>query len=365
MKKYLYFIIVAFTLSCESNVDEKSNNIASKIIELTEEEFISIAYDDNVELLENHIIDIVQDFVASENLPENRIAHTRSTDLSITIKEKNYLKFKSMNTRTIANTDNSIEVPIFNVSVRTEKSNNIALVSGDERLPVIIAYYNDEFTDSCNLDNNILLNYSQQMLYRDLCYMENVRDSLHNPTIFKISQILNIPTDEIKFENIKSQIVIKEVGTNTRAAMIVDPVGSGSLLASFGPLCRVKWNVGMPYNRTMPQTCPNNWLWDNRYAISSVVLATAQAMSFYKPSMFVYGQSINWDYLRENEEIHEYTDYFGEYVADPIERRNMVANLLKYIGEQCSVSYTCSGSSVNFSNVINFINRYGLTIDGR
>lgn len=35
----------------------------------------------------------------------------------------------------------------------------------------------------------------------------------------------------------------------------------GTVIGRFGPWCEVKWDVGMPYNRTMPQECPNNWLW--------------------------------------------------------------------------------------------------------
>lgn len=69
--------------------------------------------------------------------------------------------------------------------------------------------------------------------------------------------------------------------------------------------------------------------------------------------------------MKENEEIHEDSDYFGQYVQDPIRRRNMVANLMKYIGEQCGVIYNCNGASVNFSNVINFLSNYGISIDGK
>ena len=81
---------------------------------------------------------------------------------------------------------------------------------------------------------------------------------------------------------------------NTRANMIIDSSTiPGTVIGRFGPWCEVKWDVGMPYNRTMPQECPNNWLWDNRYAISSVVVAVAQAMAYFQPNMSVYNENID------------------------------------------------------------------------
>ena len=107
----------------------------------------------------------------------------------------------------------------------------------------------------------------------------------------------------------------------------------------------------------MEQNCSDNWLWDYRYPISSVVIATAEIMSFYKPIVYIDGTRIDWDYLCEKEEIHDTSDYFGSYTKDPDDKCLMIAKLMKFIGEQCGVKYQCNSSSVNFSNIIKFLKK--------
>ncbi len=265
----------------------------------------------------------------------------------------------------------SYNIPVYSVIVENGNFKDVALVSGDERVPFVIAYYSldkdrEEAFRQNGLNNDLMLDLSKKQIIQELENVENIQDSLRQSTLKKVSEKLSIEIEDVKIENIKNKLVVQDNKISTRADMITNPDNIlGTVIGEFGPWCRVKWDVGMPYNRTMPQACPDNWLWDNRYAISSVVVAVAQTLAYFQPNMVVYGEPIDWNYLKVNEEIFEDSDYFGSYVQDPLRRRNMVANLMKYIGEQCSVQYHCSGASVNFTNVSNFLQRYGIKIDGR
>lgn len=350
--KNLFLLVLLIITSCDNVVDIPKNKENS--IELTYDEFLSIANESHRELTEKEVIDIVENFMKSSNEFKSRTA----LNLNMSVEKKSYIEYSK---------NKKLQLPLYNIVVNSTNFQDIAIVSGDSRMPFILAYYSidKKKSDIDQPDNDMMLNISKEMLLNDLNSIVRICDSLCDKTKSKISEKLNIEKNKIRLADISSRILIKDT-KNTRANMIIDSSTiPGTVIGRFGPWCEVKWDVGMPYNRTMPQECPNNWLWDNRYAISSVVVAVAQAMAYFQPNMSVYNENIDWSYLKENEEIHEDSDYFGQYVQDPIRRRNMVANLMKYIGEQCGVIYNCNGASVNFSNVINFLSNYGISIDGK
>lgn len=365
MKNYILTLALSLVIiSCEEQNDSISDNKLSKV-ELTKEEFISIAYDNPKELTEYQIVEIVDKFTSNNINRKTRVGGLEN----IKVGEKSYISNKE-NISSIQGKC-SYNIPVYSVIVGNGNFKDVALVSGDERVPFIIAYYSldkdrEEAFRQNGLNNDLMLDLSKNQIFQELENIENIQDSLRQSTLKKVSEKLNIEIEDVKIENIKNKLVVPDNKISTRADMITNPNNIlGTVIGEFGPWCRVKWDVGMPYNRTMPQACPDNWLWDNRYAISSVVVAVAQTLAYFQPNMVVYGESIDWNYLKVNEEIFEDSDYFGSYVQDPLKRRNMVANLMKYIGEQCSVQYHCGGASVDFTNVSNFLQRYGIKIDGR
>lgn len=365
MKKYILTLLASvMMMSCEQQNDYIVNNESPKL-ELTKDEFTSIAFDNLQELTDYQVVGVVENFL-SHNL--NKQARTSSIK-DIKVDKKYYVSNKDDISPTPKK--HLYNIPVYSVTVENDNCRDVALVSGDERVPFVIAYYTidknrEEYFKQNDLNNDLMLDLSKNQIFQELEYIENLQDSLRYNTLKKISESLNIEVENVKFGDIKNKLVIKEEKVSTRADMIVDPNNIfGTVIGRFGPWCHVKWDVGMPYNRTMPQECPNNWLWDNRYAISSVVVAVAQTLAYFQPNMVVYGEQIDWNYLKVNEEIFEDSDYFGSYVQDPLRRRNMVANLMKYIGEQCGVQYHCGGASVDFTNVSNFLQKYSIKIDGR
>ena len=299
--KNLFLLVLLIITSCDNVVDIPKNKENS--IELTYDEFLSIANESHRELTEKEVIDIVENFMKSSNEFKSRTA----LNLNMSVEKKSYIEYSK---------NKKLQLPLYNIVVNSTNFQDIAIVSGDSRMPFILAYYSidKKKSDIDQPDNDMMLNISKEMLLNDLNSIVRICDSLCDKTKSKISEKLNIEKNKIRLADISSRILIKDT-KNTRANMIIDSSTiPGTVIGRFGPWCEVKWDVGMPYNRTMPQECPNNWLWDNRYAISSVVVAVAQAMAYFQPNMSVYNENIDWSYLKENEEIHEDSDYFGQYI---------------------------------------------------
>lgn len=367
MKKY-YFIIVTISIIFSCNqvdiVENGKNDNVVKKIELTSAEYISISFDNPKELTEDEAIDIVVAFTNSE------IRTKSSKTLDVKVSEKIYTSHEgNAFTRSADGMQNiPSSVLLYKVTVQNDEVEDIALVCGDERCPSVIAYYSVKDTSEysgANIANELLIEASKQVVYDNISKLEHIKNSLREATLNRLSKELQIPIEDIDIPKIKDKITLAENQETKAKITQEDNINTGTIIGRYGPWTETRWDVGMPYNRQLAQSCPNNWLWDNRYAVSSVVVAVAQALAYTKPSLTCYGVKIDWNYLKENQEIHEITDYFGSYVADPIEKRNMVANLMKYIGEQVKVSYTCSGSSVYWTDVCTFLDKHGITIDGK
>lgn len=342
----IYTTLVLLFLSCSQQSD---TDFKSKKIELTPEELLSIAFDDETELNENEVKAITNSFISSESKTSN--------NSNIEIKIENKFQLKNITTRS----NISEEIPAYKVIVKDKNSQNIALVCGDKRFPFVYAYYGidaKEIYDKYPYET--LIECTQSFICNNISNINTLKDSLRESTLQKVSQELLISKEEIKLSNIENQISIKK-SCNTRASIIKENDFDESGIAKFGPFVKVKWDCGMPYNRLMPQECSDNWLWDYRYVMSSTTVAVAQLLSFYRPNI----DGVDWEYLCKNEEIYEESDYFGSHVQDPIERRNMVANLMNKINDGCKVSYSCSGSSVNMNDVRNYLKQYNINMEGQ
>lgn len=329
--------------------------LTDKTIQLTPEEYQSIAFDNPGALSDQEMSGMLEKFVSHKKVFNLPATHT------VTLEKKSHLQLNDAmpDTKGAPQTNN---IPVYQYAIKNSLSKDqmkdIAIVSADERYPVVLAYYKSGDT-SANVGSKLLVEASMELLKDNIRKVEENKKKLRTATLEKVSGILDVKKEEISFRNIKDRIAI--IGRpGTKANMVTDPSTLGAPEASYGPYLSTGWSIGMPYNRLMAQSCPNNWLWDNRYAISSVVVATAQVLAAYRPYVSLNGVAMDWAYLTVNKEIYEDSDYFGTYVQDPIERRNMVASLMKGLGEACSVNYTCSGSSVAFSNIRNYLSSKGI-----
>ena len=344
MKHTSFFtvIIVFIILSCSCQnfndaIDYESDTNGD--IELSIEEIASISFTDTTKLNETEIKEILNTHIKN-------LYTSYSTEVPI---------IKKMSKAYI---DNRISL-IYEVEFEFNGYNK-ALVSGDRRFPYVLASFKlDVHNSEENIDIAPIL-YAKGLLSNNIHQIEQIKDSLYQKTKLKLEKIFGKDFNSLNDRDLSSLISFNR-DSKSRATIITNPPSDA--IAGNGPLISVSWNQGMPYNKLMPQSCPENWLWDNRYPISSVVVATAQIFSFFKPSMNVYGNKIDWNYLCEKEEIHDTYDYFGSYTKDPDDKCLMIAQLMKYIGEQCGVSYSCNSSTVYPQKVIDFFKNYNINID--
>lgn len=350
MKKGFFYLLAilginCIIISCHDNLFNGQDNASNNKVELSMEELLSISYYEDSVISETEALTILNNFLESDT--EKR--SNESVDIVAINKHNVSSELK-----------NQSKPLVYEIKVRSDNTDFIAIVSGDNNFPYVLAYYIDKIDQNVTEGMEPLM-YSEEILINNLNYIESVRDSLADKTIAKVSKTLSLK-EEFDINQIRDKIQVKGA-TSTRSDLVTDL--PADVVAGNGPFIRVSWDNGMPYNRLMEQSCSDNWLWDYRYPISSAVIATAQILTFFEPAMTIQNTSIDWEYLCTNEEIFETSDYFGSHVADPLERRNMVATLMKYIGEQCQVSYSCSSSSVNVNNVISFLSRYGISMDSR
>lgn len=353
--KIVLIVLSVAIFSCQDNKEVLSNiNCEENKIALTENELLSISFGDNVELTENEAVDVLKTYLSNNSKTRLSQEFVRAGR----IRKNNIIYDKNLQSQM---SDVKSNIYIYEIDIDSNGENYMAIVSGDKRFPYVLAYFvRDRKEETIPLSDILPIQYSKEILFNNIKYIDLIEDSLRTSTLEKIAKKLNITTKEIELENIRNSVSLKS-NRNTRAVITTNPPSDA--IAGNGPFIKVCWNCGMPYNQLMAQNCSENWLWDYRYPISSVVVATAQIMSYFKPSMSIDGTAINWEYLCEKEEIHDTSDYFGSYTKDPDDKCMMIAKLMKYIGDQCGVIYQCNSSSVNFANVISFLNRYGIYVD--
>lgn len=359
MRTFKMLVVVTTILvisSCKKNEDHSDTVISPDpglSVDLSPEEYLSIAYDHPRELSENEIGAVVKNFIQNKKLAAS------VSGKQVSVEGKSFVSLNDKALQTKGSTPGQ-NIPVYKVKITDKQNKDVAFVSGDERYPVVMAYYGaGEEQSGADAASRLLVEAATELLKHNINNIEHLRDSLRPATLARISRKLSIEADKIDLEKIKDRITINGK-PRSKAVMVTDPSTLGAPVSNLGPYLWTRWSIGMPYNRQMAQSCPNNWLWDNRYAISSVAVATAQILAYYMPGMSMNGVTMDWNYLTENQEIHEDSDYFGGWVQDPLARRDMVAHLMKGIGNSCGITYTCTGSSVNFTNVRNFLNSYGI-----
>lgn len=258
MKIKLFFIgVLGILYSCQQQNEVDTRNEVNTKVKLTPEEYLSILPHKNNNLSEIEAVNIVEEFVKDK--PHSRVG----------FRNKIYIKDEAFLNK--AQSRSTSRIPIYNVVVENEESRNIAIVSGDKRFPSVIAYFSEPDEKHSLVDaNDLLIEMAKSVFLDNIAIVENLQDSLGESTLQKLSSELNIEIDQTDYENLKSHITV--VNPQTKSTIIKDPDAS---LSRFGPFINVSWDIGMPYNRLMAQSCPDNWLWDNRYPISSAVVAVA------------------------------------------------------------------------------------------
>ena len=124
MKRYLYYGIAAILITaCSQNElsEVKSLPEVKELVNLTSEEYASIAFDNPRELTESEAISIAKDFIATqEDLTGGRKTKSRAISPIFGNIEKSYYSndARGMETRALTIGDDDLKIPITNVLLK-------------------------------------------------------------------------------------------------------------------------------------------------------------------------------------------------------------------------------------------------------
>lgn len=342
MKKknlFLWFamIMMFFLFSCNSEEEDVSLN-RDPVISLSQEELVSILFDNPEELEESDAIDLVSDFLKALNTQNT----TRSSEnVSLKVCDKFYYAAKDANqVDTKSSSTSEIKLPIYEVSITDAGYTGVAYVSADERYPEVIAYVpkasgNEEvFIESGAI---FLTEWAKASALDEVLKIEQIKKDYRAVTVAKVSQELGIPESEVIYENIKDYLSVNGESV-TKATPVSGP--PTQLIVSKGPFVPVQWNQDSPYNRYLPTPLPTAWQ-SNVYTGCSTT-AIAQLFTACRPALTIDGTQIDWNILTDTPEAT---------ISDPSTKLDMLGKLFRWIYEELEAfpNYDSNGNHTGTS----------------
>ncbi|MBC9934140.1 Spi family protease inhibitor [Chitinophaga qingshengii] len=213
------FVTALLTISCQKEKGGKQDMTTPSpdgTITLTDYEIASIAYAHPKELSTQDALSILRHFEDSIS----RTPGTKSTSKStFEVIGKSYINEKGSSSQVATKGSAATTVPVFNVVVKKGAQRGLAVVSGDERVPFVIAY-----TQEAKGTADPMLLLSQLSLVDKVKEVEKIVDSLYAPTISKLEQKFGrIPGNNV-FDFVKRHIATTNERPGTKSEVI--PGGS-------------------------------------------------------------------------------------------------------------------------------------------
>ncbi len=253
MRKLFYFLCTIASLftihSCTHDVSE--DFISQKKIKLTQNEVLSISYDETKDLKEKTLFNMVNAFANLQNGTT-----TRSNATSFKIVKESFInkegEFKEQEQATRAINNDDITSKIYEIEFSNGSSTGRAIVSANANFPAIIA-----FIPKCSSEKMLeqtgaskLVHASKASYLYNTIKMKETVDSLRLPTLEKISKELEIPVNEVSYEKVKNHITIIDAEPTTRSTAV--QIGDIEMQIyhdkSIFPLVKTNWGQEEPYN---------------------------------------------------------------------------------------------------------------------
>lgn len=338
-KQVLFFIIVTVTMMYACSKNGENDESPGQKIELTSDELTSLVFASPKELDEKDVLFLVESF-SNASVDDN--ITTRSISGSFQINKKTYInkegEHNELEITTRSGESQELTAPIYEVGFRTTQGNGMAVVSGDARLPSVIAYIpkiGDEITMEQSGAADLLRASKASYLY-NLIKAKELADSLKPQTFQKISKGLNIPECEISYEKVENQIVVcDKVGTKTTAIQ-TQPPGVTKKPNTIEPMVKTNWGQDDPFNMWffvdnlqdwVRVVAPNGSVTQEfkNLPVGCVNVAQGQMMTYTKPMFINVTDGAvgvpDWAGMEKYPTLKDAPDYLGVHVG----------NLLKYL----------------------------------
>lgn len=300
MRKLFLFALIFLLAACSPNLEKEGvERVIDKVVNLTQEEFLSIAYGNPRELNADEVKAIASDFLyAIREDKDGNLTRSDNSDFTLNVTSKSYFTQENVSsTRTL--TKKGIELPVYEVSVTSEQKNGTIYVAADERNAEVITYIPKAAQDSkvfVESGSAFLVEWAKASSYERLLETEEIREKLHDATVAKISEQLGIDESEVTMDNIVDKIVVE----GTRATPIKVP--TTQIVLKCAPLVKTEWSQNGPYNFSLP--VPNAPSTQAHVYAGCAVTAACQLMTAIKPNLTLGGTVIDWDYLTETQTIN-------------------------------------------------------------
>lgn len=297
---FLLFSIFLLAACSQTLENEGIETSLENLVNITQDEYLSIVYENPSELDTIEVKALVSDFLTSiDEIEKQNNASTRSvsTDFSLNVKSKSYFKEENVSsTRGVS--EKNLKLPVYEVNVTTSKGTGVVYVSADERNAEVITYIPQAAQDEelfIKSGSAFLVKWAKESSYERLLETENIIKELHDATVAKISKKLGIDESQVTIDNIIDKIAI----AGTRATPVNQP--STSIVAMVGPLVKTEWSQNSPYNLSLAK--PNAPSTQAHVYTGCAVTAACQLMTAIKPNLTLGGTTIDWDYLSETSKI--------------------------------------------------------------
>ena len=331
MKRLLCIsLVIVFVASCGKEGMPVNNNTDDSgiVIELSDLEFASIAFDSPEELSEDAAKDILRTFIKAER----QGSLTRASFMpSISLIEKKVIRTDDESITRSSNSEKDfIQTSIYEFKISAGGRDGIALVSGDERSPALIAYVPEYDESTLAISGaEIMFEKARASHLSDIVFVESLKDSLRGKTYAKISEMINVPIEKLSYELLKDRIRVRNE-SGTRASAVTTP--PTRIYSFVYPLIKTKWNQTDPYNSTHPDIVldKNTGRMGKPYA-GCVEVAIAQVFAYCEvPTFRAQGPAVDWNILKATPQIS---------TTAPLTTRNMVGNLMLEVYQQAGGYY--------------------------
>lgn len=263
-------LINLYSCTTQESFEEATD---SSFLNLSQEEYISIAFEHPKEITEDQAITLVKDFSGKQA--------TRSISQSPIIEKKYYIG--GISSKSVEDTVSSI--PIYQLKL-SEEEGGFALVAGDERFATVIA-----FAEKGNLEDTtqnksiaLMVREAENAIKSKLRYYNAIRDSLHDKTLCKLKTAFH--ANDITYHDVKEKIKITQTPL-TRGKWISEPT-AGVLLKEVKPMLRTEWGQNSPYNKEL------GYINNIPKIVGCVGTAIAQLVAHYEAMSSVYGHNLDW-----------------------------------------------------------------------
>lgn len=342
MRQFKYYFLAAIAViilqGCTKN-DSVINNKEDETLvneELSYYERVSLL--DDYTIPENKALNLLKNFQESISMGLNSRSNPSNMVFNI-IDRYNiplYLQSQTRSGKLESQIENTL---IYKIQMQYENGCGYALVAGDLRAPNIIAYIPDTtgyLTDEERDFKRELLKISVNANLSRVKKFENIKKSLKDSAITKKDKIATRSAKTWDLYDFYESAISYEKSTD------------------YLPLSTTAWDQGAPYNCKLAQNCPQSS--DGRYAAGCGVVAIAQAMAYYEPSLTINGTPVNWKEVKRTNIISN---------NSPKAVKNQVGYLMKWIGEKVGATYTCNGTSTKRNSIVTALNLAGMKCDNR